>query len=175
MNLLYLTVPAALAAALALAFAIPALVRRARLDTLATLVVAAEQRVELPAGEVVLHLAGPFGAVGLGSLSFDLIAADGTALPTSPVLVRSRRSSREWGVLLARQRFSVPSAGTYRLQVGGIQAAGRDLSRCRLLLARPQDAGLVLGILAVVFSAIAFIACSVLSLLFWFLPAAMAA
>lgn len=174
MNLLYLTVPAALAAAAALAFAIPALIRRARLDTLATLVVTAEQRVELPAGEIVLHLAGPFGAVGLGSLSFALAGADGAALPTAPVLARSRRSSREWGVLLARQRFSVPQTGVYRLQVGGIQA-GRDLSRCRLLLARPQDARLVLGILAVVFSAVAFIACSVLSLLFWLLPAAMAA
>ena len=174
MNLLYLTVPAALAAATALAFAIPALIRGARLVTLAALVVAPEQRVELPAGEIVLHLAGPFGARGLGALSFELVDAAGHAMPAAPVLMRSRRSSREWGVLLARQRFSVPRAGVYRLRVDGIEA-GRDFSACRLLLARPQDTRLVLAILAVVFSAVAFVACSVLSLLLWFLPAAMAA
>ena len=174
MDLLYLTAPGALASAIALSFAVPALVRRSRLDALATLTVVPEHRVELPAGDAVLHLAGPLGAVGLGPLSFELFDAAGNSVPSSPVLLRSRRSSDAWGVLLARHRFRVPQPGAYRLRVGGI-ATGRDLTDCRLVLARPQDVGLALSIVNVVLAAVMLIICSVLSLLLWLTPAAMAA
>ena len=63
-----MTVPGALAAAIVPTLAIPALMRRARLHVLATLPVAPEHAVELPAGDAVRHLAGPLGVAGLGSL-----------------------------------------------------------------------------------------------------------
>ncbi|HZF78567.1 MAG TPA: hypothetical protein VEZ89_02140 [Rubrivivax sp.] len=166
MNLLYLTVPGALAAATALAFAIPSLVQRARLQALATLAVEPEQEVDLPGGEIVLHLGGPLGTSAFGSLSFDLIDPAGTHVPSAPIVVRSKRSSGAAGVLLAVRRFQLARPGRHRLQVSGIDPR-RDLSACRLLLARPQDARLVLNILAVVVSSVALVACSVLSLVLW--------
>src|SRR5688500_431928 len=111
MNLLYVTAPAAVAAAAALGFAIPALVRRARLDRLATLAVAVEQPVELPAGEVVMHLAGPFGTTAFGALSFELVDPTGANVASTAILVRSSRSSLDANVLLAVRRFHPPQPG----------------------------------------------------------------
>ena len=166
MNLLYLTVPGALAAAMALAFAIPSLVQRARLQALATLAVEPEQEVDLPGGEIVLHLGGPFGTSAFGSLSFDLIDPAGTPVPSAPIVMRSKRSSEAGGVLLAVRRFQLARSGRHRLKVDGLDGR-RDLSACRLVLARPQDARLVLSILAVVVSAVTLVACSVLTLVLW--------
>ena len=172
MNPLYLTVTGALAAAIALTFAIPALIRRARIDALATLPVAPVHRLRLPAGDVVLYLAGPLGTIGLGALSFELVDGSGDMMPSTPIVVRSRRSSGRWGVLLAVRRFQVPVGGEYEFHVAKI-AADRDLSRCRLVLARPQDAGFALGIIAVVLAAVTLVVCSVLSLILWLSPGAM--
>src|SRR5688572_3267539 len=172
MNPLYLTVTGALAAAIALTFAIPALIRRARIDALATLPVAPVHRLRLPAGDVVLYLAGPLGTIGLGALSFELVDGSGDTMPSTPIVVRSRRSSGRWGVLLAVRRFQVPVGGEYEFHVAKI-AADRDLSRCRLVLARPQDAGFALGIIAVVLAAVTLVVCSVLSLILWLSPGAM--
>ncbi len=81
MNPLYLTVTGAPAAAIALTFAIPALVRRGRIGALATLPVASLHRLELPAGGVVLQLAGPLGTIGMGALSFELAIYAAAASP----------------------------------------------------------------------------------------------
>ena len=174
MNLLYLTAPGAILAAIALSFAIPALVRRARIDALATLPVAPEQRVELLAGDVILHLSGRLGTTKFASLSFELIDAAGGTVPSRIVVMRSRRSVGLFGVLLAVRRFRVPAAGSYKFRVTGI-TADRDYSDCRLVFARPQDAGLVLSVIGVVLSAVLLIVCTVLSLILWLSPAAMAA
>ena len=173
MGPILLTAAGAIAAAIALSFAIPALVRRAKIDALATLLIEPEQQVELPAGDVILHLAGPFGKIGLGSLSFQLISADGRSMPSEVIVFRSRRSSGLWGVLLAVRRFHIEANGEYRLKVTDIPAQ-RDLTDCRLVLARPQDAGLVLSILGVVVASVVLIVCSVLSLILWLSPAAFA-
>src|SRR5687768_7498941 len=122
MNLLYLTLTGALAAAIVLSFAIPALVRRARIDALATLPVAPLHRLDLPTGDLVLYLAGPLGTIGLGALSFELVNARGDMMPSTPIVMRSRRSSGRWGVLLAVRRFRVPVGGEYQFHVGGVAA-----------------------------------------------------
>ena len=64
-------------------------------------------------------------------------------------MLRSRRSFGLWGVLIAVRRFRVAAGGAHRLKVTGIPT-DRDLSDCRVVLAKPQDAGLVLSILGVV-------------------------
>ena len=170
MPLFVVTAAGALAGAVALCFAIPALIRRARLDRLATLAIAPEHVVDLPAGEVVVHLAGPLGKRGLGDLSFALVDGAGVAVPGSAIVVRSRRSAAGGGVLLAVRRFALAARGAYRFLVSGIPAE-RDLSDCRIVLARAQDAGLVASILAVVIAAATFVACSVLSAILWSSPA----
>ena len=156
----------AVVAAIALPFAIRALVRRARLDAVATLAVAVDQPVELPAGELVLHLAGPLGKRGLGDLSFTLSDARGAVVAGAPIVLRSTRSSGRWGVLLAVRRFTVPAPGAHRLSIANI-AADRDLSDCAIVLARPQGAGLAVAIVAVVVASVALVVCSVLGLVLW--------
>ena len=168
-----LTTAGAVVAAIALFFALRALLRQARLEPVATLAVAPEHRLELPAGELVLHLAGPFGKRGLGELSFALVDAAGNATPSMPIVMRSSRSSPRWGVLLAVRRFVVASPGACRLTIAGIPA-DRDLSDCAVVLARPQGAGLAVAIVAVVLSAVALVACTVLSALLWLSPSALA-
>jgi hypothetical protein len=172
MNPLYLAVTGAVIAAVALFLAVAALLKRARLDPLATLAVAAEHRLRLPAGELVLHLAGPFGKRGLGELSFRLVDSAGNAVPSSPLVVRTRRSTASGSVLLAVRRFVVSAEGAYRLVVTGI-AADRDLSDCRIVLAPPQGPGLVIAILGVVAAAVALVVCSVLTLIVWLSPSAL--
>ena len=156
----------AVVAAIALPFAIRALVRRARLDAVATLAVVAEQPVELPAGELVLHLSGPLGKRGLGGLSLALADARGAAVAGAPILVRSSRTSMGGVVLLAVRRFMVPAAGPHRLSIANIPA-DRDLSDCAIVFARPQGAGLVVAIVAVVIASVALVACSVLGIVLW--------
>lgn len=172
MNPLYLTVTGAVVAAIALLFAIPALVRRARLVPLATLAIAAEHALDLPAGELVVHLAGPFGKRGLGDLSFTLVDAAGAASTGSAIVMRSTRSSAEGGVLLAVRRFAVAAPGAFRFLVSGIPAA-RDLADCRIVLARAQGAGLVMSIVGVAAAAVLLLVCTVFSLILWLNPAAM--
>jgi hypothetical protein len=87
--------------------------------------------------------------------------------------MRSTRSSGQWGVLLAVRRFQLATAGICRLRVTGIPA-GRDLSDCRIVLARPQDAGLVLSILGVVIAGVMLVVCTVFALILWLSPAALA-
>jgi hypothetical protein len=161
----------AIVAAIAFVVAIRSLLRRARVDALARLPVTREHRVELPAGEVILHLSGPLGKVGLGRLSFALVDAGGVSLPSSPIVFRARRSTSLRNLMLSVRRFNVPTPGAYRLQVAGI-ADDRDLSDCGLVLARPQGPMFVLAILAVVFAASALIVFTVLSLLLWLSPEA---
>jgi hypothetical protein len=60
----YLTAAGAVLAAIALFFAIRSLIGRARLDALATLPIAPEHRLELPAGELVLHWADGSASAG---------------------------------------------------------------------------------------------------------------
>ena len=166
--------PGAIVAAIALSFAVPALIRRARLAPIATVPIEPEHRLDLPAGELVLHLAGPLGQRGLGDLAFTLVDAAGAAVSSQPIVMRTKRSSGRWGVLLAVRRFDVRAAGAHRLTLAGIPAA-RDLSACAIVLARPQDAGLALSILAVVIAAVTLVACSVLSLILWLSPTASSA
>lgn len=85
MTLLYLTLAGAIAAAIALPFAIRSLIRRARLEALARLPVTREHQVNLPAGDVILHLSGPLGKIGLGHLSFALLDAGGISVPSAVV------------------------------------------------------------------------------------------
>ena len=169
----YLTATGAVLAAIALFFAIRSLIGRARLDALATLPIAPEHRLELPAGELVLHLGGRLGQRGLGDLSFELVDGAGGVVSGTPIVVRSRRSSARWGVLLAVRRFHVATTGTHRLRVRNIPT-DRDLADCTVVLARPQDAGLVLGILGVVAAGVLLVLCSVLSLVLWLSPSALA-
>jgi hypothetical protein len=171
MTLPYLTLAGAIAAAIALPFAIRSLIRRARLDALARLPLTPEHQFKLPAGDVILHLSGPLGKVGLGRLSFALLDAGGVSMPSAPILLRTRRSTSLRNLTLSVRRFSVPIAGVYRLQVAGIPA-DRDLPDCGLVLARPQGPVLLLAILGVVLAGVALIACTVLTLLLWLSPEA---
>lgn len=166
MNPFYLTALGAIVAAVALPFAIRTLIRCARLDTVATVEIAPEHRLELPAGELVLHLAGPLGKRGLGALSFALVDPRGAAVSGAPILMRSRRSSGRWGVLLGVRRFAVPEPGPHRLTVANIPQDG-DLSGCAIVLARPQGVGLVLAVLAVVFAGVLLVVSTVLGVLLW--------
>jgi hypothetical protein len=171
MTLPYLTLAGAIAAALALLFAIRWLIRRAHIDALARLPIAREHRVELPAGDVILHLSGPLGKIGLGRLSFALVDAGGASVPSAPIVLRTRRSTSLRNLTLSVRRFSVPVAGAYRFQVAGIPP-DRDLSDCGLVLARPQGPLLAVAILAVVFTGVMLIVFTVLTLLLWLSPEA---
>ena len=173
MSVLYITIAAAIAAAIALPPAIRTLLRKARIDPLATLSVAPAHVLDLPSGPVVLHLSGPLGTTKLGGLSFQLCTPDGAVVPSSAIVVRSRRSALR-RVTLSLRRFQLPVAGSYRLQVDGI-ATNADLSDCRLVLARPQDAGLALSIVGVVVAAVVLVVASVVSLILLLSPAAVAA
>jgi hypothetical protein len=174
MSPLYLTIAAAIAAAIALPLAIRTLLRKARINPLATLSVAPAHVVDLPYGPIVLHLSGPLGTRKLSRLSFELCTASGAVVPSSAIVVRSGRSSALGRVMLSVRRFQLPVGGSYRLQVDGIDA-NADLSDCRLVLARPQDAGLALSILGVVATAVVLVVASVLSLILLLSPAALAA
>jgi hypothetical protein len=174
MSVLYITFAAAIAAAIALPLAIRTLLRKARISPLATLSVAPAHVLDLPSGPVVLHLSGPLGTTKLGGLSFQLCTPDGGAVPSSAIVVRSRRSSALGRVMVSLRRFQLPVAGSYRLQVDGI-ATNADLSDCRLVLARPQDAGMALSIVGVVVAAVVLVVASVLSLILLLSPAALAA
>jgi len=174
MHYLYLSASGIVVAAIALWFAVAALLRRAGLQTVATLPVAPENRVELPAGELVLHLAGPFGKTGLGGLSFELLDRAGTRVPACSILTRTLRSSTDGNVQLAVRRFTLSTSGDHRLLATGIPR-DRHFSDCALVLARPARADLVLAIVAVVVSAVALLVCTVFSLILWLSPEAFVA
>ncbi|NUZ07971.1 hypothetical protein [Piscinibacter koreensis] len=114
MSPLYVLVPLAALAAVALGRAIGVLVRRARLDVAARLPVVPEQFVALPAGSLVLHLDGRQGSTRFAGLSFALADAADTPVQAIPLVFRSRRTSLRGRVLLAVVRFEVPVAGRYR-------------------------------------------------------------
>jgi hypothetical protein len=174
MHSLYLTASGSVVAAVVLWFAIAALRRRGGLNTVATLPVAPENSLQLPAGQLVLHLAGPLGKTGLGQLSFELLDRAGTRVPGRAILTRTLRSSPAGSALLAVRRFAISATGDHRLLAIGI-SQDRDYSDCAFVLARPGGAGLVLAIVGVVLSAIALLVCTVFSLILWLSPEAFGA
>ncbi|MBL8701051.1 MAG: hypothetical protein JNK67_21935 [Alphaproteobacteria bacterium] len=116
---------------------------------LATLPLAARQRVDLPAGPVVLNAEGRRFSTAFAGLRWALLDTQGRAVPGRPVIFRARRS----GLATTRLeilRFDVPGPGAYVLAAEGDVVPDPD---ARLVLARPTDAlrliaiilGLVLG------------------------------
>lgn len=116
---------------------------------LATLPLAARQRVDLPEGPVVLNAEGRHFTTAFAGLRWALLDAHGRAVPGRPVIFRAKRS----GLATTRLeilRFDLPAPGAYVLAAEGDVVPDPD---ARLVLARPMDAlrlisiilGLVLG------------------------------
>ena len=158
---------AALGGAALLLVALRALLRglggKAPLQTvLATLPLAAGQRVDLPAGPVILNAEGRSLSTTFAGLRWTLLDAQRRAVPSRPVIFRTKRSGLAT-TRLELLRFDVPSEGTYDLR-----AEGADIPSdpgARLVLARPFDAvRLVMIILGVVLGGGALIAGTVMAI-----------
>lgn len=105
-------------------------------SVLATLPLAARQRVDLPEGPVVLNAEGRHFTTAFAGLRWALLDAHGRVVPSRPVIFRAKRS----GLATTRLeilRFDLSAAGAYVVAAEGDVVPDPD---ARLVLARPVDA-----------------------------------
>lgn len=137
-SLLWVTLPLFGLAAWALAKGIAHLRAAIEIRELANLPLAANGAVDFSApGEVVLWLCGRLGRRDFAGLSFALRDAQGRAVESTPIIVRSSRTDIRLGTKLAVRRFRIPAAGRYTLAAEGFDAA-KASAHNRLVIAQPS-------------------------------------
>ena len=147
---LLLTIPVALTAIGLLSWTIASLLRTVRGSVIATVPIRAEQRVDInSSGDFAINIESPLLTRRPSTLRFALSGADSEArIALYPILVQTNVTS------MSRSRmelysFTIPSAGTYKLRIDGIDAA-TDYSRDSILITRQFRGALVLHVLALI-------------------------
>ena len=159
-----LLIAVAVLGAIVLAFSIGRLLALVRGSLLARLPTLAEQDVTIASpGSVVLCIEGPHFGTQFAGVDFAVTDGAGRALPSAPILFRTKVSGFS-RVRLSVRSFEIVRAGRYRLVARGI-VPGRDMSDTALVLARPVAGVLVGWILGIVLGGIALVGGGVLTAL----------
>jgi hypothetical protein len=139
----------------ALIWIVTRLVRSTRADVLATLPLAPEQEVNLPAlGEVLLMVEAPRFSKDYMGFQFELVEkVTGRATRMSYHVMQSQGAV--YGVKTMRvpfERVTLPQAGAYVIRAHGLQA-DKDYSDYRVVLSRPFMGRLVFQIVGIILCA----------------------
>jgi hypothetical protein len=160
---LLLTIPVALAALALLAWTVSSLLRTVRGSVIATMPIRAEQRVDInSSGDFALNIESPLLTRRPTNLAFALSRVDSDArIALYPILLQTDVTS------MTRSRmelysFTLPSAGTYKVHIDGIDPAS-DYSRDAILITRQFRGALVLHVLALIACGVALIGSIVVS------------
>jgi hypothetical protein len=139
----------------ALIWIVSRLVRSTRADVQATLPLAPEQEVKLPAlGEVLLMVEAPRFAKDYTGFQFELVEKK-TGRATRVGYHVMQNQGAVYGVKTMRvpfERVTLPQAGTYLIRAHGLQA-GKDYSAYRVVLSRPFMSRLVFQIVGIILCA----------------------
>jgi hypothetical protein len=162
---LWITLPVGLAGLALLLIFVRRLVKAQRAERVLSVPLLAEQEITLEtAGEFLLNAEGPRLTRAFAGLNYELRALSCmTAVPLKPLLIPYSASGLSRARLSLR-RFETAAPGRFRLTVSGLSdpAVARDNN---LVVTHDRRGGIIGTIVAVVFSAIAFIAGSALSTL----------
>lgn len=160
---LLLTIPVALTAIGLLSWTIASLLRTVRGSVIATVPIRAEQRVDInSSGDFAINIESPILTRRPTNLRFALSGADSEArIALYPILLQTDVTS------MTRSRmelyaFTIPSAGTYKLRIEGIDAV-TDYGRDAILITRQFRGALVLHVLALIACGVALIGSLVVS------------
>ena len=106
-------------------------------------------------GSVVLHIRGPARNRRRPRLSFEIRDPSIGAMVESKATLPSRIGSSK-GARFAMRRFEITHPGPYLLLAGGLEKLG-DLSRWKVVFARPMEGRLLASILSIVLGSLAFL------------------
>ena len=161
---LWMSIPVALIGLAILPFAVIRLLNLVNDATLVSLPLVQEQTLHLETtGSMLLHGEGPRFTTAFGKLEFELtFQVDNKPVELNPVYLKSSSSGITHSRLSLRA-FDIEYPGEYQLKISGLDDNCKAQEKCLIAITRDNRRPLVGTIVAIVFSAIAFLSGSIIS------------